>query len=96
MRTMQYSPQANGGGNPLAALLAQAIIAAIEKAEPNYMPLTQQANLLAASTAGQGLPAGPYLEGKVSQGYGPVPGDPELKFYPAENTFIYIRGYPSK
>jgi hypothetical protein len=64
-RTMQYSPQANSGsGNPLADLIAQAIIAAIEKAEPNYMPLTQQANFLAAATAGQGLPAGPYLEAK--------------------------------
>ncbi len=64
-RTMQYSPQANsGGGNPLAALLAQAIVAAIEKAEPNYMPLTLQANFMAAGTPGQGLPAGPYLEAK--------------------------------
>ncbi len=64
-RTMEYSPQANsGGGNPLAALVAQAIIAAIEKADPNYMPLTRQANLLAASSTGQGLPAGPYLADK--------------------------------
>ena len=63
-RSMEYSPQANSGGNPLAALIAQAIIAALEKAEPNYMPLTQQVNLLAASTVGQGLPAGPYLDAK--------------------------------
>jgi hypothetical protein len=63
-RTMAYSPQNNSGGNPLAALIAAAIIAAIEKAEPNYMPLTQQANLLASSTVGQGLPAGPYLDAK--------------------------------
>jgi hypothetical protein len=59
---MTYSPQAsNSSGNPLADLVAQAIIAAIEKADPNYIPLAQQANLLAATVAGQGLPAGPYL-----------------------------------
>jgi hypothetical protein len=61
-KTMTYSPQANANsGNPLADLVAQAIVSAIEKAAPNYMPLTQQANLLAATTAGQGIPAGPYL-----------------------------------
>lgn len=60
-QALTYSPQASSSGNPLADLLAQAIIAAIEKGAPNYMPLTQQANLLASTTAGQGLPAGPYL-----------------------------------
>lgn len=58
---MSYSPQASNSGNPLADLVAQAIISAIEKAKPNYIPLTQQANLLAVSTIGQGMPAGPYL-----------------------------------
>ena len=62
-QTMAYSPQANSsGGNPLAALIAQAIVAAIEKGAPNYMPLTIQANALAATATGRGLPAGPYLE----------------------------------
>lgn len=60
-QAMTYSPQASSSGNPLADLLAQAIISAIEKAKPNYIPLTQQANLLATHTLGQGLPAGPYL-----------------------------------
>ena len=61
-QTMVYSPQANSsGGNALAALIAQAIVAAVEKGAPNYMPLTIQANALAAGTPGQGLPAGPYL-----------------------------------
>jgi hypothetical protein len=59
-RELAYSPQANSGGNPLAALIADAIMAALEKAEPNYMPLASQANVLAAATVGQGLPAGPY------------------------------------
>ena len=56
-----YSPQSSSGGNPLAALIAQAIIAAIEKGAPNYMPLARQANTAAAITPGHGLPAGPYL-----------------------------------
>ncbi|KAK0330408.1 hypothetical protein LTR94_032982, partial [Friedmanniomyces endolithicus] len=60
-QSMTYSPQASGSGNPLADLLAQAIVSALEKAKPNYMPLTQQANLIATHTLGQGLPAGPYL-----------------------------------
>ena len=61
-RAMSYSPQASSSGNPLADLLAQAVVAAIEKGMPNYIPLAQQANMLAASTVGQGLPAGPYRE----------------------------------
>jgi hypothetical protein len=56
---MQYTPTASTG-NPIADLIADAVIAAIEKAHPNYMPLTQQANALASSTAGTGVPAGPY------------------------------------
>ncbi len=61
---MVYSPQANsGGGNPIATLIAQAVMAAIEKGAPNYMPLTIQANAQAAGVQGQGLPAGPYLVG---------------------------------
>ncbi len=59
---MVYSPQGNNSsGNPLADLIAQAVIAAMEKAAPNYMPLTIQANTAAAGTPGIGLPAGPYL-----------------------------------
>lgn len=60
-QSLSYSPQASNSGNPLADLLAQAIMSAIEKGAPNYIPLTQQANLQAASLPGQGLPAGPYL-----------------------------------
>lgn len=59
-QTMSYSPQASNSGNPLADLIAQAIMSALEKAKPNYMPLTQQANLIATHTIGRGLPAGPY------------------------------------
>jgi len=60
-RTMQYSPQSSSSGNLLADLIANAVVAAIERAAPNYLPLTQQANALAAAQPGLGLPAGPYL-----------------------------------
>lgn len=66
-QAMSYSPQGGSSGNPLADLVAQAIVAAIEKAKPNYIPLTQQANLLATHVYGQGLPAGPYLPGSYSK-----------------------------
>jgi hypothetical protein len=58
---LSYSPQASNSGNPLADLIAQAVMAAIEKGAPNYIPLAQQANAVAAGTAGKGIPAGPYL-----------------------------------
>lgn len=59
-RELSYSPQASYSINPLAALIADAIKAALEKADPNYMPLATLANVQAASTPGQGLPSGPY------------------------------------
>ena len=60
-----YSPQANNNsGNPLAALIAQAIISAMEKGAPNFMPLTTQANALAAGDPVNGLPQGPYFASK--------------------------------
>jgi hypothetical protein len=60
-QTMTYSPQNSSSGNPIADLIAAAVMAAIEKGAPNYMPLTIQANTLAAGVPGRGLPAGPYL-----------------------------------
>lgn len=64
-----YQPQGNGGG--LAGLLANAVVAAIEKAAPNYMPLAHQANNGAINVKGTGLPAGPYdgLFGKDAADY---------------------------
>jgi hypothetical protein len=64
-----YQPQANSGG--LAGLLANAIVAAIAKAAPNYMPLAHQANNEAINFKGTGLPAGPYdgLFGKDTSDY---------------------------
>lgn len=60
-QAISYSPSQSNSGNPMADLIAQAIMAAIQKAAPNYIPLAQQSNLLAAGTVGFGLPAGPYL-----------------------------------
>jgi hypothetical protein len=54
-----YQPQQNGGGG-LAGLVANAIVAALAKAAPNYMPLARQANGGAIDVENTGLPAGPY------------------------------------
>jgi hypothetical protein len=62
-QAIQYTPQGSSSGNPIAALIADAIIAAIEKGHPNYMPLARQANLAAAAAPGVGLPEGPYVTG---------------------------------
>ncbi len=58
--TMQYSPQASGGG--VGGLIGQAVAAAIQKAAPNYMPLARQANAKTITFPGIGFPAGPYDE----------------------------------
>jgi hypothetical protein len=53
--TMAYDPA--GGQN---SLLAKAIVAAFEKAKPNYIPLAKNVNGISVARAGRGLPAGPY------------------------------------
>ena len=63
-QSLKYTPKGSNSGNLIATLVADAIIAAIEKGKPNYMPLARQANLAAAATPGQGLPPGPYLTAK--------------------------------
>lgn len=77
-RALSYSPQSNSSGNLLADMLAQAIISAIEKGSPNYIPLAQQANTAAAWTAGKGLPAGPYLEESYNQDFDVFPTQSSL------------------
>lgn len=58
---MAYSPQQqNSSGNPLADLIVMAITAAVERAAPNYLPLTRAANAQAFSGIGTALPPGPY------------------------------------
>ena len=62
-KTMQYSPQVNNSsGNPLADLVVMAVSAAITRAAPNYMPLTQQANYQVLYLDPTKLPNGPYLK----------------------------------
>lgn len=55
-----YQPQNNNNSGGIAGLIAQAVVAAMAKAAPNYVPLAQQANAQAIYIKGQGLPAGPY------------------------------------
>lgn len=58
---LEYTPDnSNSSGNGLADLIAAAIVAAVEKASPSYIPLTQKANGLAVGSQFRGLPAGPY------------------------------------
>jgi hypothetical protein len=66
-RSLSYSPQSNSSGNLLADLVAQAVVSALEKGSPNYIPLAQQANSMAAWSVGSGLPAGPYLTESYNQ-----------------------------
>ena len=62
---MQYQPQNNNTGNPLANLVAAAITAALTRAAPNYLPLARQANQQAFVTGPNAIPNGPYF--KVGQ-----------------------------
>lgn len=54
-KSMQYQPQSNSGG-----LLGMLINAAIARAAPNYIPLTQQANQQVFVLGPNAIPAGPY------------------------------------
>ena len=57
---MQYQPQNNNSGHPLATLIVAAINAAVTRAAPNYMPLTQQANQQVFILGPTAIPDGPY------------------------------------
>jgi len=59
-KQLQYSPQMQNAGHPIATLIAAAISAAITKAAPNYMPLARQANQLVFVVEGTAIPDGPY------------------------------------
>jgi len=55
-----YQPDGGGGGG-IGGLIAKAVVAAITKAAPNYIPLARQANAVALySYPGSGIPFGPY------------------------------------
>jgi len=60
-RLVQHTPSKdNNSANPLAGLIVNAIVAALEKAAPNYMPLAKEANRQAFRYPGPGIPPGPY------------------------------------
>lgn len=62
-KVMQYSPQqSSSSGNPLVDLVSMAISAAVTRAAPNYLPLTQQANYQVLYMDPTQLPNGPYLK----------------------------------
>lgn len=56
---LAYNPTEGQSQGGLAGLIAKAVVAAIEKAKPNYIPLARQVNATAMYGLGQGLPAGP-------------------------------------
>ncbi|MBC7380512.1 MAG: DUF799 family lipoprotein [Burkholderiaceae bacterium] len=57
---MQYTPQNSSSGSPLAILITAAINAAVARAAPNYLPLTQQANQQVFVSGPNAIPDGPY------------------------------------
>jgi hypothetical protein len=60
-KRMQYQPQNNNNAaSPMAALLSAVINAAVARAAPNYMLLTQQANQQVFILGPNALPNGPY------------------------------------
>ncbi|MFD2204167.1 DUF799 domain-containing protein [Kiloniella antarctica] len=58
--TISYSPNDGNSGGGLAGLIVQVVASAIEKASPNYIPLSRRANFAAVNTKNQGLLPGPY------------------------------------
>lgn len=65
-KRMQYQPQNNNNaGSPMAILLSAVISAAMARAAPNYMPLTQQANQQVFVLGPNALPDGPYRKAEL-------------------------------
>lgn len=60
-KTMVYSPEQNNSGGLLGMLMS----AAIARAAPNYMPLTQQANREVFLLSPNAPPSGPYRVAKI-------------------------------
>ncbi|HHG3257719.1 DUF799 family lipoprotein [Vibrio parahaemolyticus] len=61
-KKMEYTPQNSSSGNAIADLIGAIITAAIQRAAPDYMPLTRMANYQVFYTdKATYLPNGPYL-----------------------------------
>lgn len=63
---MEYTPQSNSSGSALGSLISAVISAAVARADPNYMPLTQQANREAFLLSPNAPPDGPYKRAKIN------------------------------
>ena len=63
-KRMQYSPQQDRQSSGAAALIGMLVSAAMARAAPNYMPLTQQANNQVFVVENTRLPPGPYAAPK--------------------------------
>ena len=59
-KRLQYQPQNQTSGSPVAMLIGAAINAALTRAAPNYMPLTRQANQEVFFLSPNAIPNGPY------------------------------------
>lgn len=59
-KKMQFKPDNNNSGNTASGLLAAALVAAIVKASPQYMSLTEDANDEVFRHGYQSVPSGPY------------------------------------
>lgn len=66
-KKMQYSPQNNSSGHPLAVLVTAVVHAAMARAAPNYMPLTRQANQQVFYMGPNPIPDGPYRKASVQK-----------------------------
>ncbi|WP_373415606.1 GNA1162 family protein, partial [Vibrio parahaemolyticus] len=61
-KKMEYTPKNSSSGNAIADLIGAVITAAIQRAAPDYMPLTRMANYQVFYTdKATYLPNGPYL-----------------------------------
>ncbi|MCZ4279154.1 DUF799 family lipoprotein [Kiloniella laminariae] len=58
--SIAYSPNQGNSNGGLIGLVVQAVAAAVEKASPNYIPLSRKANYWAVNATGKGLLPGPY------------------------------------
>ncbi|MDB2448768.1 DUF799 domain-containing protein [bacterium] len=58
-KNLSYTPQNENNGGGMAGLLSMAITAAVERADPNYLPLTREANSQ-VFYGSPSLPPGPY------------------------------------
>lgn len=63
-KQMQYTPQNQNTGHPLANLIVAAVNAAVTRAAPNYMPLAYMANDQVFINGPTAIPDGPYRSPK--------------------------------